>query len=72
MQTAALRFSQRTHPWFTPADLEAALLHIVPCTLAVGSKGISPWIEYHHPDSPRDRDLVFTLPLEIPNAAPQW
>ena len=72
VQLAALRFSRRTHPWFTPADLKAALLRIVPCTLAVGSKGISFWIEYHHPDSPRDRDLIFTLPLELPTAAPQW
>ena len=72
VQLAALRYSKRTHPWFTAADLKAALLRIVPCTLAVGSKGISFWIEYHHPDSPRDRDLIFTLPLELPTAAQQW
>lgn len=61
-----LRIAQRLRPWLTEADLSNTLLRTLPRRLATGEEGVSLIIEYHFLDSPNDRDVVFTLPLQIP------
>ena len=57
--------AQRLRPWLTEADLSNTILRTLPRRFASGDEGISFIVEYHFPDSPRDRDTVFTLPLQI-------
>jgi len=61
----ALRRARPTHPWFTEADLGPAVLRLVPQMLCTEEAGVTLVMEYRRPESPRDRDVVFVMPLEL-------
>jgi len=58
-----LRQAQITHPWFSEADLAHATLRVLHQTLCTEEPGIALILEYHRPESPRDRDICFSFPL---------
>jgi len=61
----ALRRARPTHPWFTEPDLDHATLRLARQTLCTEVLGVTLFLEYHRPESPRDRDVVFVMPLEF-------
>jgi hypothetical protein len=60
-----LERARRSRPWLGPEDMANATVRGIRRTLSSGGEGISMVIEYHFPDSPADRDVVFTSPLEV-------
>jgi len=60
-----LERARRSRPWLGPEDMANATVRSISRTLSSGAEGISVVIEYHLPDSPADRDVVFTSPLEV-------
>ena len=59
------RAARNSHPWLESPDLSRAVLRTLPRKLSTGEDGISFIVEYHFPDSPNDRDVLFTSPLTI-------
>jgi hypothetical protein len=59
------RVARNSHPWLESPDLSRAVLRTIPRKLSTGEDGISFIVEYHCPDSPNDRDVLFTSPLTI-------
>lgn len=59
------RFARQTHPWLTSSDLSHAVLRGIPRKLSTGEDAFSFIIEYHFPDAPNDRDILFTSPFSI-------
>jgi hypothetical protein len=57
--------AQRERPWVELKDLRNAAFRAIPHRLSTGEEAISFVIEYHLPDYPNDRDVLFTSPLEI-------
>lgn len=55
----------RSRPWLAPTDLTNTILRSVPRKLSTGQAGLSLVFEYHLGDSPNDRDVLFTSPLQI-------
>jgi hypothetical protein len=64
-QREVLRCARSTRPWLQSSDLSHTLLRTTPRAISTGEEGISFIIEYHFPDSPNDRDVVFTSPLQL-------
>jgi len=62
-QDSVLRFARNARPWLERADLENAVLRLVPRRLSTGKAGKSLVAEYRLPDSSQDRDILFTCPL---------
>jgi hypothetical protein len=60
-----LSTAQRSRPWVEADSLANTILGTIPRRLATGEDAFSFVIEYHFPDSPNDRDIVFTAPLSI-------
>ncbi len=57
--------ARETHPWVEISDLAHVVLNTVQHRLSTGDEGISLIINYHFPDAPLDRDVIFTAPLQI-------
>jgi hypothetical protein len=53
------------HPWLDRSDLSSAVLRSMPRKLSTGDDAVSLIVEYHFPDSPSDRDILFTAPLQM-------
>jgi len=64
-QRMAWRHARSTHPWFALADLGKAVLRLAHQTLSTEEPGLSLVLEYHRPESPQDRDIIFTMPEEF-------
>lgn len=59
------RLARATRPWLQSTDLTDTVLRTIPRRLSTGEDAISFVVEYHFPDSPNDRDVVFTSALQI-------
>jgi len=57
--------ASRTRTWVRKSDLAHTVLKAAPRKLATGEQGISLIAEYHFPDAPDDRDVLFTSPLRF-------
>ena len=59
---AVLRRARVVRPWFTQQDLAPATLRLLPLVLCTEEEGVALLLEYHRPESPRDRDVLFVAP----------
>jgi len=64
-QREVLATARRSRPWLAPTDLANTILRSIPRKLSTGQEGFSLIFEYHFPDSPHDRDVLFTSPFQI-------
>ena len=65
LQKELLREAQARRPWVESGDLSSAAIRMIPRTFSTGEEGVSLIVEYHFPDSPRDRDIFFTSSLQV-------
>ncbi|GEM_PF-6307457 len=54
------------------ASLSAGVIRGLPETLPSGEEGFSLFIEYRFPDSPEERDRIFTVPLGVTPQTRDW
>jgi len=64
-QREVLATAGRFRPWLASTDLANTILRSLPRKLSTGQAGLSLIFEYHFPDSPSDRDVLFTSPFQI-------
>jgi len=65
-QRYVLRVAQRHRPWIQLSDLRSSVLRASPRRLSTGADGVSFIVDHTFADSLHDRDILFTLPLQIP------
>ena len=65
LQKEFLSNAKATRPWLEAGDLSSATVRMIPRRFATGEEGVSLILDYHFPDSPRDRDIAFTSPLQV-------
>jgi len=65
LQKEILGGGKGRRPWLEWGDFSSTTLRIIPRRFATGEEGVSLILDYHFPDSPRDREIFFTSPLQV-------
>jgi len=65
LQKEILGGAKTRRPWLEWGDFSSTTLRMIPRTFATGEEGISLILDYHFPDSPRDRDVLLTSSLQV-------
>jgi len=65
LQKEILGGAKGRRPWLEWGDFSSTTLRIIPRRFSTGEEGLSLILDYHLPDSPRDREIFFTSPFQV-------